>query len=349
MALQWEILKSVVVALLALLRASGGPSLPTPSIVALIVLQTLSLFGALLTPLPKDTGKDDVSPVAAAASVAARAATSFVTSLSSTRWAASLVLAILFARSLRGLDLGSSSAQVAILSLLGGCLCHCLACSSRQFYERGCCSHDPAFWPPLDLTARGAEEDDHKSLLADLVQDYYGPRSMLFEVTENIESVCSTFAPAAMMPGAASATAFTATLVPASVPVSGTESRSNKQHIISFVLIVLLARPLHFMGLCNSLARVALLAGLGGAICCCISAVSAQAELSGRELSFLSQQGGRTSKCVSQKRPCIDDPSFWPVTTHTEEQERATPLAGLTVEYIGSGMLEYVPCFEPMC
>lgn len=272
MALQWEIVKSVVVAILALLRASGGPSLPTPSIVALLVLQTLSCFGALLTPPPKKIGKEDVSPVATAASVAAKAATSFATSLSSTSRVTSLsgvVLAVLFARALRVMGFGNSFAQVAILALFGGCLCHRLACSSRPVYERGCCSHDPEFWQPLDLTAA---EEDHKSPLADLVQEYYGPRSMLSEVTEN-DSVSST------------ATSCTATSVPASVPVSGVASRTNKQHIIGFVLIVLLARASQFMGLCNSLAQVALLAGLGGGICYRICAVSAQLELSDRELS----------------------------------------------------------------
>jgi len=319
MALQWEIVKSVVVAILALLRASGGPSLPTASIVALLVLQTLSCFGALLTPPPKKIGKEDVSPVATAASVAAKAATSFATSFSSTWQVTSLsrvVLAVLFARALRVMGFGNSFAQVAILALFGGCLCHRLACSSRRVYERGCCSHDPEFWQPLDLTAA---EEDHKSPLADLVQEYYGPRSMLSEVTENIDSVSST------------ATSRTATSVPASVAFSGVASRTNKQHIIGFVLIVLLARALHFMGLCNSLAQVALLAGLGGGICYCICTVPAQVELSDRELS--------------------EETTIWPnvATMQTEEQEHTTPLASLAAEYIACGMLEYTPCFECVC
>merc|ERR1719195_727121 len=118
-----------------------------------------------------------------------------------------------------------------MLALLGGCLCHCLARSSG-LSSRTCSSHDPAFWQPLDLTGTEADEDDHKSPLADLVQEYYGPRSMLSEVTEKIDSVSST------------ATSCTATSVRASVPVSGVASSSNK-HINSLVLIVLLARALH--------------------------------------------------------------------------------------------------------
>merc|ERR1719188_2983557 len=158
----------------------------------------------------------------------------------------------------------------------------------------GCCSHDPAFWQPLELTAKDAEDDDHTSPLAGLVQDYYGPRSMLSEVTDNIASVSSTSAPSAMTSGATSATALTGTSVSA-LAASAASSSSIKQRTMCFVLIALLARALHVMGLCTSLVQVAVLAGLGGGICQCISGVSAQAGPSSHELSLPSSKMAKTA------------------------------------------------------
>merc|ERR1712176_499810 len=100
------------------------------------------------------------------------------------------------------------------------------------------------------------------------------------------------------------------------------------------------------MGLCNSIAQVALLAGLGGGICYCISAVSARAESSGRELSLPSQKGRRTDECGAQTQVSMDDPAFWPATTPIEEQECTTPLASLVADYIDRGMLEYLPALS---
>merc|ERR1719195_1691866 len=114
-----------------------------------------------------------------------------------------------------------------MLALLGGCLCHCLARSSG-LSSRTCSSHDPAFWQPLDLTGTEADEEDHKSPLAGLVQEYYGPRSMLSEVTENIASVSSFSAPSGISSGAASATAFAGTSGSASGAVSAVISSSSK-------------------------------------------------------------------------------------------------------------------------
>merc|ERR1719277_2879748 len=120
----------------------------------------------------------------------------------------------------------------------------------------GRCGHDPAFWQPLDLRAKDAEEDDHKSPLAGLVQDYYGPHSMLREVTENIASVSSTSAP--------SATSLAGTSASASVDGSAAASSSSKQRTLSFLLVIVLARALQITGLYNSLVQVAFLACLGG-------------------------------------------------------------------------------------
>jgi len=328
MVMNREILKSLAVVILALLRACGGPSLPTPSLVALVVVQTLSFLGALLTPRSKKTGGDDVTFAEAATSMATQTATSVVNVMSSMRWAVGLMVAVLFAKVLRGLGLDRSLAPVVMLGFVGGCLYHCLIRGSLRRHL-GCSSDDPAFWQPLDLAAG---EDDHTSPLADLVQDYYGPCSMLSEVAD---SMSTTSAAAAMTSGAASATASTGALVSASILVSAAVSKSST---MCFVLTDMLARALHFMGLCNSHAQMALLASLGGGICFCISAVSAQAQLSGRELSLPSEEDPY-------------DPTFWPkvVTTLAEEQEHNTPLSSLTAEYIGNGMVEYVPCFEPVC
>merc|ERR1711920_647461 len=140
------------------------------------------------------------------------------------------------------------------------------------------------------------------------------------------------------------ATALAGTSVSASVAASAALSSSIKQRTMCFVLIALLARALHVMGLCTSLVQVALLAGLGGGICQCISGVSAHAGLSSHEPSLSSSKGDRTCAGSSQRRiaePRLDDPMFWPlVTPHVEEEEATTPLASLTAQYIGCGMLD---------
>merc|ERR1740120_303015 len=103
---------------------------------------------------------------------------------------------------------------------------------------------------------------------------------MLSGLTESIAAASSASAPSATMPEAASTTALAGASRAVPAPVSATVSGSNKQHIISLGLVVLVARALHFTGLCSSLIQVALLAGLGGGICYGISAASAQAESS---------------------------------------------------------------------
>merc|ERR1719401_515089 len=127
---------------------------------------------------------------------------------------------------------------------------------------------------------------------------------------------------------ATSATALAGTSVSASVAASAALSSSIKQRTMCFVLIVLLARALHVMGFCTSLVQVALLACLGGGICQRIGGVSAQAGPSSHELPLPSS------------KPRVDDPMFWPVVTLQVEDEAATPLASLTAQYIGCGMLD---------
>merc|ERR1719277_827177 len=104
---------------------------------------------------------------------------------------------------------------------------------------------------------------------------------MLSDVNESIASASTASAPSATASGAALTTAFAGTSHAASVPIFAMVSGSNKRHIISLGLVVVVARALHFTGFCSSLIQVALLAGLGGGICYGISAVSVQGELSG--------------------------------------------------------------------
>jgi len=176
MALQRELLKSVAVALLVLLHASGVPVLPAASMTAIAVVQGFTLVNTCLQLPSKVPAKVDSIDQRASARVSITAA-----------WcAAGLVLAVLFARFLRVLDLCSSSLQVAFLACLGGALCCCMVsfarhsgsvceCSQRSSHAGVRCPYDPGFWAHLEEK----EATEHESLLEGLVEECFGPRSML--------------------------------------------------------------------------------------------------------------------------------------------------------------------------
>merc|ERR1719221_2549054 len=139
------------------------------------------------------------------------------------------------------MGLCNSLAQIALLAGLGGGICHCInAVSAQRDSQKSgvaiSCPDDSIFRPTVVTTQK--EDEEYTSPLAALVQEYYGPRSMLTEVIENIESVSSESAPSAMTSGAASATASTGTSALTSVATSAAEPSSNKQHIIISLLLI---------------------------------------------------------------------------------------------------------------
>lgn len=171
MALQQELLKSTAVATLALLHASGVVVLPTASITAIVLVQLFSLLHALLAPPSKAAAKTDV--VASATSARASSV--------ATRCAVGLVLLVLFARLLRFLSFCESPFQVACLACCVGAACYSVTSSSRHssHMEQGhagvSCPYDAAFWLNLEQT----EHLEPESVLEGLVEEYYGPRSVL--------------------------------------------------------------------------------------------------------------------------------------------------------------------------
>jgi len=183
MALRQELIKAAGVAVLALLHASGVSVLPGASITALALVQVAGLLSTLLAlPSSKMTTKCD-SPVGTASGPASTIAA---------KCAACLVLALVTARLLRFLGLCDSLLQVALLAGLAGAACCCMAfffwsagssrgCRSQQSRAGARCPYDVAFWPRLEEEKEGTE---HELILERLVEEYYGPRSVLTDASE---------------------------------------------------------------------------------------------------------------------------------------------------------------------
>lgn len=177
MALQQELLKSAVVAVLALLHLSGSALLPVASTITLAAVQAFSLLNFfVLSPPCKVAAKVDSDSCAEVAATA-------TTSTSGARCAAGLVLAVLFARALRILGLGGpgSLCQVVIFACLAGALCYCMVALPSRGATDDCASslsahHNPAFWPQLEEKSDAVE---NRSILASLVEEYSGPSNML--------------------------------------------------------------------------------------------------------------------------------------------------------------------------
>merc|ERR550525_885294 len=105
--------------------------------------------------------------------------------------AAGLVLALMTARFLRFLGLCGSLFQVAFLACLAGAACCRMAARSRSSTCIQWCHserspvgarspYDVAFWPRLE-EKEGAE---HELLLEGLVEEFYGPCSVLADASE---------------------------------------------------------------------------------------------------------------------------------------------------------------------
>lgn len=182
MALRQEIIKAAAVTVLALLSASGVSVLPAASITALALVQVAGLLNALLALPSKMTIKCD-SPVDTASGPAPNIAAGC---------AAGLVLALATARLLRFLGLCDSLLQVALLACLAGAACCGMAifvwssgcsqeCHSEQSRVGARCPYDVAFWPRLEEEKEGTERE---LLLERLVEEYYGPCSVLADASE---------------------------------------------------------------------------------------------------------------------------------------------------------------------
>jgi len=202
MALKEQVLRSVAVAVLAVLRAGLGDSLPVPSavVISLVVVQAFALLGALLHQTEKgnktkqlDAPKGEAAEAAAFASCGAvvveglGSVRTIFASNAVARNAILMVTSLLLARGFRTYGVLTSPVQVFLANaFLGSCaflLCKHMGWSGTTAvaYNKPSDPYSTEFWPSMDMVSQDDDEEtEGKKALAGI--EAWSPLTALPEI-----------------------------------------------------------------------------------------------------------------------------------------------------------------------